>query len=376
MDTLSSIIKRHYRPIGLIVAVLLLFSFIWLARGVLTPFILGFVLAWLLQPTIDWLQERLPLTGRYQRIERVSIILAFYVLSVALLALLVFYVVTGPGKSLATLLVDAPRLIPAGIEALERNLQTFLMSLPPGTREQVSAFLAQTGTKAGDALLEFIRTDIIRIHGSSDMILGFVALPVFLFYLLKDWQGLRDSFYRSLPAWALIHVRSTSSVVRYVTGRYLRGQAILGLAVGVSVFALLSIMRVGYAIPLAAIAGLGEFVPIAGPWLAGIIGILVVLATAPAKAPWIALGYILIQLLQNNLLSPRVQGRQMGIHPAIVIVLTMLAASFLGVLGFVLVLPLTMTTVEVVRYARLRAAASASPIIVPSGHDDVSSSPD
>jgi predicted PurR-regulated permease PerM len=165
-------------------------------------------------------------------------------------------------------------------------------------------------------------------------------------------------------------------VVRYVTGRYLRGQAILGLAVGVSVFALLSIMRVGYAIPLAAIAGLGEFVPIAGPWLAGIIGILVVLATAPAKAPWIALGYILIQLLQNNLLSPRVQGRQMGIHPAIVIVLTMLAASFLGVLGFVLVLPLTMTTVEVVRYARLRAAAGASPIIVPSGHDDVSSSPD
>jgi predicted PurR-regulated permease PerM len=66
----------------------------------------------------------------------------------------------------------------------------------------------------------------------------------------------------------------------------------------------------------------------------------------------VALGYIVIQLVQNNLLSPRVQGHQMMIHPALVIVLTILAASILGLPGFLIVLPLTMTIVEIVKYAR------------------------
>jgi predicted PurR-regulated permease PerM len=99
-------------------------------------------------------------------------------------------------------------------------------------------------------------------------------------------------------------------------------------------------------------AGLGEFVPIIGPWLAGIVGVLVVFATAPGKIVWVALGYMVIQLVQNNLLSPRVQGHQMMIHPALVIVLTILAASILGLPGFLIVLPLTMTIVELVKYAR------------------------
>jgi len=369
LDSLSALVRRHYRPIGLILVAVLCLGLLWVLRGVLLPFILGFVLAWLLQPAIDWIQRRLPQEAKYRRLQRVSIIVFFYLISVGILALLVFYIVTVPGKSLAALLVDAPRLIPAGIEAIEERLQTFIMSLPPSTREQVSAFLSQAGTKGGEALVEFIKTDIIRIRGSSDMILGFVALPVFLFYLLRDWHGLRDSFYRALPAWALVHVRSVSSVVRYVVGRYLRGQLILGLAVGGAVLILLTVARIGYAVPLAVLAGLGEFVPIAGPWLAGIIGTLVVVATTPAKAPFVIVGYIVIQLLQNNLLSPRVQGRQMGIHPAIVIVLTMLAASIMGVLGFVLVLPITMTTVEVVKYARRRAATEASTLILPSSQD-------
>lgn len=186
------------------------------------------------------------------------------------------------------------------------------------------------------------------------MIVGFVALPVFLFYLLRDWELLRHKFYHVLPKWALVPVRRTASVVRNVTGRYLRGQLVLGLAVGSAVFLLLAVAGVTYAAPLAVLAGMAEFVPIVGPWLAGTLGVVVVLATSPAKALWVALGYIVIQLLQNNLLSPRVQGQQMGIHPAIVIVLTMGAGYVFGVLGFLIILPVTMTVVELVKQARAR----------------------
>jgi len=126
----------------------------------------------------------------------------------------------------------------------------------------------------------------------------------------------------------------------------------MGLAVGLGVYVLLTIAGISYALPLAVFAGLGEFVPIIGPWLAGIVGVLVVFATAPDKIVWVALGYIIIQLAQNNLMSPRVQGHQMMIHPALVIVLTILAASIMGLPGFLVVLPLTMTIVEIVKYAK------------------------
>ena len=115
---------------------------------------------------------------------------------------------------------------------------------------------------------------------------------------------------------------------------------------------LLSAAGIPYAGALGVFGGITELVPVVGPWLAGLVGVLVVLATAPEQVFVVALGYVLIQLLENNLLVPRVQGRQMHLHPALVIVLTIVAASRLGFLGFLLVLPVTMTIVEIVKYAR------------------------
>jgi predicted PurR-regulated permease PerM len=344
--------RQHQRPIILVLTLVLLIVLLWLLRGVLLPFIIGVLLAWLLQPVIDRVERRLPGAGKHRQLRRVTVIIGMYLVVAAIIGLLVFYVATTLGKPVVSLVIEFPRLIPQGMAAIEERLETYLVSLPPSMRIQISDFLSQAGTQGGKALVDFITGGVVRIRSSSSMILGFVALPVFLFYLLKDWHGLRSDFYGALPPWALTHVRSTFAIVRNVIGRYLRAQLIMGLAVGLGVYVLLTIAKIGYALPLAVFAGLGEFVPIIGPWLAGIVGVLVVFATAPGKIVWVALGYIVIQLVQNNLLSPRVQGHQMMIHPALVIVLTILAASILGLPGFLIVLPLTMTIVEIVKYAR------------------------
>ena len=61
---------------------------------------------------------------------------------------------------------------------------------------------------------------------------------------------------------------------------------------------------------------------------------------------------MVIQLLENQLLGPRIQGTQMEIHPAFLLVLSVLGAYFAGILGFIIVLPLTMTIIKVFRYLR------------------------
>jgi len=359
LDSLNVLVRRHYRAIGFILVIAILVATAWGLRSVTLPFVIGFILAWLLQPAIDGAQRHLPGARTHPRIQRVCIILALYLTVAVLTGVLVFYVATTLGKPMVTLMVEVPRLIPAGVAAVEERLDSFLVSLPAATRAQVSEFISQAGTQAGEVLVDFITGGIVRIRGSSNMILGFVALPVFLFYLLKDWHGLRNDLYGVIPPWALEHVRSILAIVRNVIGRYLRAQLLLGLAVGTTVSVMLVVADIDYAVPLGVFAGVAELVPIAGPWLAAIVGILVVLATAPQKVLWIALGYLTIQLLQNNLLTPRVQGQQMMIHPALVILLTIVAASLLGLAGFLIVLPVTMTVVQIVKYIRCCAHGGA-----------------
>jgi len=354
VNALVSFLGSNRRPLLLVLMLAVLSWLIWELRSTLLPFVLGGLLAWLLQPVLDSLERRMPCHGCLHEFTKVVIILAIYAVAAGLLALIVYYVVVVLGRSVLTLVAAAPELIPAGVAAIEENLEIFLTSLPPSVRIQVESLLAQAGPRASQALVNFIGAGFTRISSSSGMILGFIALPVFVFYLLKDWGRLRQDFYASLPQWALYHVRNVCAIIHDVVGRHLRGQLVLGLIVGIATYVLLTTARVSYAMPLAVLGGIGEMVPLVGPWLAGIIGILVVLATSPDKVVFVAVGYILIQLLENNLLVPKIQGRQMHIHPAIAIVLTIVAGSRAGVLGFLLVLPITMTLVEIVKYIRVQ----------------------
>ncbi len=352
MSAVNSWVRHYKRELLLVVVLVLLALLFWELRRVLLPFVLGLLLAWLLQPAIDALERRLPGRANHGHRNRVVTIVAIYLVTAALIGLGIFYVVTLLGRSLLLLVTAAPNLIPRGIEALQESLESFLLTLPPSTRAQVDSLLADAGSRASEALVSFITGSVVQIRSSSNMILAFVSLPVFLFYLLKDWERLRTDFYATLPSWLLAHVRSVAAIVHNVVGRYVRGQLILGLVVGLGIYALLRLAGIPYAVPLAVFGGIAELVPVIGPWLAGIVGVLVVLATAPDKILWVGLGYILIQLLENNLLVPRIQGRQMRLHPALVIVLTIVAASRFGILGFLLVLPVTMTIVEVTKYVK------------------------
>jgi predicted PurR-regulated permease PerM len=122
--------------------------------------------------------------------------------------------------------------------------------------------------------------------------------------------------------------------------------------VGLCAFVLLMVLRIDFALPLALFAGLTEMVPMIGPWIGGGLAVLVTLATSPEKVIWVALGYIVIQLLENNLLVPKIQGSQMQIHPAFVIIISLLGAYFAGILGFIVALPLAMIFVESFKYFR------------------------
>ncbi|MBN1369137.1 MAG: AI-2E family transporter [Dehalococcoidaceae bacterium] len=327
----------------------------WVLRSVLLPFMVGFILAYVLLPIIRWIEKRLPGAGKkpkLKQLKRVTIILVIYLVFLAAIGLTIFYAITVVGKSLMSMAEDAPDLIPGGLDAVAAWLKALPIFSPPSAQAQIDAYSAKAGVALGNAIQDFLTRGVGTLQASSGMILGFVSMPIFLFFVLKDWDNLRKGFQAVLPHWTLTHLRNIFSIIQNVTGRYIRGQLILGLAVGLFAFILLMILGIDFALPLAAFAAVTELVPMIGPWLGGTAAVLVTLAVAPDKVIWVALGYIAIQLLENNLLVPKIQGVQMHINPAFIIVLSLLGAHFAGILGFIIALPLTMTIIEIIKYLR------------------------
>jgi predicted PurR-regulated permease PerM len=193
--------------------------------------------------------------------------------------------------------------------------------------------------------LEFIPTTV-------NFVLAFISLPIFLFFILKDSKQLKEGFYSYLTPGVAFHTRNVFSIIDKVMGRYIRAQLLLGLVVAILVFIGLSILKIRLAAPLAVIAGITELIPILGPWIGGLAGVLVALATVPEKVIWVAVVYLAVQQLENLLLVPRIQGGYLHINPAILMVLIVLGSYLAGIWGIILIAPVTATIVEIYKYVR------------------------
>ena len=352
MNSVSAVIRRNWRLIVFILGFILVFWLIWVLRSVFLPFIIGFILAYLLLPMIRWIEKRLPGVGKKQELKRISLIVVIYLLAIAFIGLIVFYIIAVMGKSLVSIVQDVSQIIPNGLDAIAKFLKSWSILSAPSIQQQIDVYSAQAGVALGNALTAFLTGGWEFVKSSSGMVLGFVIMPVFTFYILKDWDRLRDRFNAALPPWTRIHAKNVFLILNNVVGRYIRGQLFLGLVVAVFTWALLFFMKIDFALPLAVFVGIMEMVPMIGPWLGGGLAVLVTLAVAPEKIIWVGIGVIVIQLLENTLLVPKIQSMQMQIHPAFIIVLSILGSYFAGILGFIIILPLTMLIVGLFKYFR------------------------
>jgi predicted PurR-regulated permease PerM len=184
------------------------------------------------------------------------------------------------------------------------------------------------------------------------LILGFLALPLIVFFLLKDWDKLRDGFLGIMPPWASEHARNIAGIMERVLGRYVRGQFTMSVIIGGLVFILLTILKIPFAPALALWAALMENIPTLGVWLSMIASVAIALATDPGKALWVLIGLIVIQLFENNLLAPRVQGSNMKMNPIFILLISLMGAFLIGIVGFMIAVPVAATIIELLKYFR------------------------
>jgi predicted PurR-regulated permease PerM len=198
------------------------------------------------------------------------------------------------------------------------------------------------------------------------LLFGYLILPIWVAYLLKDRVALVGQFDRAIPATWRFDVWAIIRTAERVFGQWVRGQLILGFTVGIFTFVGLTILSQlvdpifgRYAVLLSIIAGVLELVPIIGPIISAVPAVLLA-ATAglPAMVAALVL-YTLVQQVENNFLVPKIQGDAVELHPAAVMFAIIIGAALAGLLGAILALPMAAAFRDVVRYLFRRLSPDA-----------------
>ena len=349
---MTDLFSRHWRLILLILGIIL---FIWLLYGLRTvvlPFAAGLVLAYLMMPLVLWLEAKLPPRRKWPAFRRVMAVLISMILLVVILGSFAFFVVTAVRDASLSLLESAPYFIGQSLIEIQEWFNDIIAALPVEIQQEIDRELVEAGVSFGNAIRSSLIGAVSSIPATFIMIMGFAVLPFFLFYLLKDSEKLKGGLLSIFPERVVIHVRSVLAIIERVLGWYIRAQLMLGLIVAYFTFIGLHILDVPYKLALALLAGVMEMVPIIGPWISGGIAVIVTLAVVPDKAIWVAVLFIIIQLLENSLFVPKIQSAYLRIHPAIMIFLLVFGAYVAGFWGILIIGPLTATLYEIFKYIR------------------------
>jgi predicted PurR-regulated permease PerM len=312
------------------------------ARWSLLPFSVGALFAYVLTPAVDRVAGLLPARSHQQNVVRRGFAVLFVYLALAV-------GLTGAGLVVVPIAIDEtgqfidelPQLIDETQLQVNSWLEEYRARVPEDARMRIDEFVADLGDQIGERLSSGTEDSIGSISTAIAVTIGFLVVPVWMFYALRDRHSFERNFSAAVPRGVRADVLNAVRIADELIGRYLRGQLLLGLLVGIAIFIGLTVIGVDLAIALAIFAGVTELIPIIGPWIGALPALVIVAATDPDKIVWVLLLYLGVQLLENNVLVPRVQGHAVDIHPAMIILMLAVAGTVFGFVGLLLVMPLT-----------------------------------
>jgi predicted PurR-regulated permease PerM len=332
---------------------------LWSALPAMTPFIIGLVLAYLLLPLVNRLDRWMP---------RSLAILTVYAGGVVLVAISIAYVVPPVVDQVQQLIASIPSADRI-VELWNELLQSYRNLVPPNIRQPIddgirNALRTAQANLAGyvQSLGAFVFSQVLSILNTVTFLIGFLIIPIWLYYVLSDEARGRTFVDRILHPRIRPDFWNVWGLVNEVVSDYVRGQLLLGLAVGAMVGAgLLSLRLFGIHVPyillLAIVAGITELVPIIGPIIGAIPGVLIGFfgGVGGWQAGLAVLAiYIIVQQLENNFLVPRIIGESIGIHPAILTVVLIAMGQVFGLLGVILAAPVSAIARDLFTYTYRR----------------------
>jgi predicted PurR-regulated permease PerM len=322
---------------------------------------LAMFLAYVIAPLVDLAQHPVSLGGRSRRLPRGAAIAVVYLLLAA-----------GAGAGAAILWPSAAQQLDAAIVSVPRYTESFRtwehgwtryyerLRIPLELRHSID----QSVLGAGDATVVYARGSLLALIGVLSDIPWLILVPVFAFLLLKDAAAIRRTILTALPHRVRLRSHRLFEELNTMLAAYVRAQLIACVVVGTLCGIGLALLGNPYAILLGVLAAVLEFIPLIGPLLLAAVAVVIAALHDPMLALWTAVFLGILRVVEDYVIYPRLIGRDIHLHPLVVILAVLAGAELSGITGIFIAIPLVALVTVVTRHWlewRGRGAESLQP---------------
>ena len=334
------------------IAALAFLVLLWALGDILLPFILGGAIAYCLDPIAD-------------RLERIGLSRVWAVVVITLTAILLFVAVIVPAAvTLDDQIRNLARNAPGWIETVtdpdglmiqrfpflleyQGRIQEFAVGLGEALRERSGAIIAGLVTAS---------------RGILGIVLLFVIVPVVAFYLLLDWDRMTAQVDALLPREHAPTIRRLFGEIDATLAAFIRGQGTVMLILGTYYAVALMLVGLNFGLIVGFVAGLITFIPYAGAAIGGGLAIGIALFQFWGEWVWIAAVagiFVSGQMLEGNVLTPKLVGGSVGLHPVWLLFALAVFGTLFGFVGLLVAVPVAASLGVVARFAVAQYRASS-----------------
>lgn len=321
-------ITRRLKIAFFLVTAAVLSAILYFSRSILPVFVISLLFAYLLVPIVHFFERK--------GIERGVSILLLYLLFLVSFSLFVFLLLPGlirDVESFTSRFPEYQKKMTVITTRAEKAAERLFPSMKAGAlSEKLKGYF-------GDALGRLPGILISLFSRISSLIL----IPFIVFFYLKDGNSFKRRLLEFVPNRFFEMALCISYEMEGSVGKYLRGQMLDCIVVGLLSIAGLSLLKIPNALLIGTIAGASNIVPYLGPVIGFVPAALTALLEYQSLMPvlQVALLFFIVQLLDNSLISPLVVGSSVNLHPLLVLFVVMAGGSIGGVLGAILAVPVT-----------------------------------
>src|SRR3989344_5720740 len=303
-----------------IILILLGLVFLYLIRDVLVIVFLAIVIAAAVNGPATWLQRH--------KVPRILGVIFIYLVFISVFALMILLILPPLAMEIGGLAAVFPDYIEKMSVIFEEWWGRYKME-----GNNLGNLLGQLSGKLSGAASSIFATTVSIFGG----LFSALIILVISFYLAVQEKGIKKFLMSITPAEHQLYVSDLVGRIQAKMGGWLRGQFFLG---------------VKYALVLALVAGILELIPYIGPILAAIPAVILAFFQSPFLALLVLILYIVIQQLENNVISPQVMKKAVGLNPIVTIIVMLIGAKLAGILGIILAVPITAAIAEFLRDVR------------------------
>ncbi len=310
--------------------------FLYYSRRVIMPFFVAFALAYLLDPLVDRMQN-----WKLSRTVSVSLLMLVFFAGALGLLLLIFPLLQLQAENLT-------KNLPKYMQVVQDWIKPLLQRIAGLDQAKIQEFLNEGIARFGELPLKilgfttgFLWDSLSNLFNIILMIANLVIIPVVMFYLLRDFDAINEKILNLVPARFREKTVGIVKDIDRVLASFIRGQLMVALLMGglysIGLFAVGTPMSLFIGL----VAGLANLVPYLGVIVGFFPAALLTYLQTQELLPilWVAGVFGVVQMLEGMVISPRVLGDNIGLHPVAVIFAVLLGAELFGLVGIIIGVP-------------------------------------